>query len=247
MKSPRTNLNLSEKPENRNRFTLIELLVVIAIIAILASMLLPALNQARDKAVQIKCLNNEKQIGTALGLYTDDYDYYTPEDSNANSYGSLLFFNDYMGNLTLLYCEKTKVYSPDYATDFMNLTKASSTNDYRWGYISYGLNNLGVSDDYFTDGSYTSHTPPYTAKPGSIKNPSAKVLLAETSRNGRTRPSRSAGVPASYPILNRHGQTSNVLWVDGHASSEKDAHTNLQGGPVALNSNETAEKYFGRN
>ena len=144
-------------------FTLIELLVVIAIIAILASMLLPALARAKAAAYRIKCVNDMRQLELAIKMYADDNDSLYPPRTNSYRWPTLLL--EYYRTTNILICPADAQRGPP-QTEFASPTIPDRANR------SYMINGW---NDYFADALTAARSMKETA----VVHPTDTVTFGE--------------------------------------------------------------------
>ena len=209
-------------------FTLIELLIVIAIIAILASMLLPALNQARNKASQIACTNNQKQLFLVLHAYLDASDTRLPVYDNVIWKGAPEWMHR-LKDMGLVKTADWKRYSCSKADFTVNYTSAEAN---KVTTFCYGINpgymiekrqlyyeHDGVSPWLFFRKNSNQRGVLIYKK---LKSPSVVIMLADTKRG--------PDMPYNYnriDIRNNYGRfwdahgakRCNIVYCDGHASA----------------------------
>ena len=211
-------------------FTLIELLVVIAIIAILASMLLPALSRAKESASKISCANNLKQLSTSLKMYADDNQGFYPPRSLTNRWPALL--QPIYLNTNVLVCP-TDLKRGIPKTDFSAVAPVDrSPRSYLingWNdYFSESL-DPGVFQSQYMAGTYPQASLKETAvqKPadtvifGEKKNPESSDYFMDLDEGIGNDADKVEQACHSTVVKRQAGGSSNYAFVDGSVRSYK--------------------------
>ena len=214
-------------------FTLIELLVVIAIIAILAAILLPALNSARERGRSASCLSNYKTVSTWNSMYLGENDDQLPPDSiNMAPHGKYVAWLSYLlvPNNTGMEIVKCPSFINDYSDRRACIESASTLKSNwesgasDWGSAVTVYSQMG-RNWYLSDSSYGLKL---GGKMTRVKKVSGTLLFADTYQGGSSRNTGWHIVSQTYSdnaysgqLDGRHGGSVNCSYLDGHAESVK--------------------------